>query len=236
LRILAIIPARSGSKRLPGKNKILLGGKPLFVWTVEAASRVPEICDILLSTDDEEILSIGKGLNILVPWMRPKKIASDKTPSVDVVSHALDWYENKNGAVDGVLLLQPTSPFRTTKLIAKSITLYAADMSCPVIGISPVHSHPLWMMKMDGDYCSPFFEDNALNMRSQDLVPAYAVNGSIYLFSPKHFRDKNSFFGAKNTPLLIDSEKESLDIDTLEDYERAAYFLEASSNSIRVVS
>ena len=110
MKILAVITARKNSKRLPNKNKIKLGKLPLFVWSIKAAKNIKEICDILVSTDDKEILKISKKLKVLTPWLRPKNLSTNKSKSVDVVLHALNWYENNFQKVDGVLLLQPTSP------------------------------------------------------------------------------------------------------------------------------
>jgi CMP-N-acetylneuraminic acid synthetase len=113
VKILALIPARGGSKRLPGKNIRILQEKPLIVWSIEVAKGIPEICDILVSTNDLAILSVCKEAGALVPWLRPASLATDEASSIDVAIHALDWYESEKGAIDGVMLLQPTSPFRS---------------------------------------------------------------------------------------------------------------------------
>ena len=113
MRILALIPARSGSKRVPDKNIRLLGGKPLIVWTIVMALGITGICDVLVSTDSIEIQTISSAAGAKVPWLRPDQIATDEASSVDVAIHALDWYEKECGEIGGLLLLQPTSPFRT---------------------------------------------------------------------------------------------------------------------------
>ena len=115
MRILTVIAARGGSKRLPGKHIRVLGEKPLIIWSIDVAKDIPEICDILVSTDDTAIASVCTEAGILVPWLRPVELATDTANLVDVVLHALGWYETEKGAVDGILLLQPTSPFRTKK-------------------------------------------------------------------------------------------------------------------------
>jgi len=221
MRILALIPARAGSKRLPGKNIRMLGGKPLIVWSIDAAKGIPEICDILVSTDNSEIAEICKESGVLVPWLRPAELATDTASSVDVALHALNWYESDKSKVDGILLLQPTSPFRSQETIRKGIMLFAKHELKPVVGVSPTHAHPMWTLKMEGDYLVPYMKENALETRSQDLPPAYAVNGSFYLISPTELRNCKSFMGSRTVPLLIESPQEALDIDTEWDFKIA---------------
>lgn len=109
MRVLALIPARGQSKRVPGKNKRALGGKPLICWSIDCAQEIEAICDVLVSTDDPEIAAIATAAGASVPWMRPSDLATDTATSVDVALHALDWYERENGIVDGLLLLDRKS-------------------------------------------------------------------------------------------------------------------------------
>jgi CMP-N,N'-diacetyllegionaminic acid synthase len=214
MRILALITARGGSKRLPGKNIRVLGGKPLIVWTIDVARDVAEICDILVSTDDPEIAKVCTAAGAMAPWLRPAALATDTASSVDVALHALDLYEADKGAVDGILLLQPTSPFRSKETVRKGIELFVKHGRQPVLGISPAHAHPMWTFKMDGGCLMPFMQDHGMVTRSQDLPPAYVVNGCFYLISPAELRECRSFVGAKTIPLLIESSQETIDIDT----------------------
>lgn len=214
MKILALIPARGGSKRLPGKNIRLLGGKPLIVWSIDVAKSIPEICDILVSTDDPGIAAVCREAGALVPWLRPAELATDTASSIDVALHALDWYEAKNGPVDGLLLLQPTSPFRTQATVHRGVELFGAKGRQSVLGVSTTHAHPMWTLKMEGDYLVPFMPEHGLGTRSQDLPAAYVVNGSFYLSSPAQLRAQQSFVGAMTIPLLIESPEEALDIDT----------------------
>ena len=221
MRILALITARGGSKRLPGKNIQMLGGKPLIAWSIDVAKNIPEICDILVSTDNSEIASISVDAGAYVPWLRPAELALDTTTSVDVAIHAMDEYEAERGKVDGLLLLQPTSPFRTKGTILKGIDLFKKNAQLPVLGVSPTHVHPMWTLKMEGNYIIPFIKGGGLNTRSQDLLPAYIVNGSFYLISPAELRKNRSFIGRDTIPLTIESQDESLDIDTDFDFKMA---------------
>jgi len=225
MRILALILARGGSKRLPGKNIRPLGGKPLINWSIDVVKSIPDICEIMVSTDDIEINSIAEKNGAYVPWLRPNSLSSDSASSVDASLHALDWYQNEYGAVDGLLLLQPTSPFRTQEIVKKGISLYSKFCYNPVIGVSPTHAHPKWTFKIEDKILIPFLEEHGMNTRSQDLDPAYVVNGCFYLISCSDLRKGRSFFLKNTMPLVIDSDLESLDIDTESDWEYAEYCL-----------
>jgi CMP-N,N'-diacetyllegionaminic acid synthase len=225
MKILAVIPARGGSKRLPGKNIRMLGGKPLIVWSIEASMGIPDISDVLVSTDDTAIASISREAGGLVPWLRPVQLATDLASSVDVVIHALDWYENKNGVVDGVLLLQPTSPFRTKESICKGIELFRSNHRHSVIGVSPAPSHPMWTLKTVNGYLAPFLPEHGLDIRSQDLPQAYIVNGSFYLSSPENLRMHRTFTAMESVPLVTARPEESLDIDTPWDFRIAEFIV-----------
>jgi CMP-N,N'-diacetyllegionaminic acid synthase len=214
MRILALITARGGSKRLPGKNIRILGGKPLIVWSIDVVRDIPEICDILVSTDDPTIAAVCSECGVDVPWLRPADLATDTASSVDVVLHALDWYESEKGAVDGLLLLQPTSPFRTKATVRRGIELFVENGRLPVLGVSPTHAHPMWTLRMEGNYLIPFMREHRIATRSRELAPVYIANGCFYLIVPAELRAGHSFVGAKTIPLEIESPKERLDIDT----------------------
>lgn len=214
MKILAVIPARGGSKRLPGKNTRVLGGKPMIAWSIDVVKDVPEVCDILISTDDPGIATVCEAAGASVPWLRPAELATDTANSVDVALHALDWYEARKGAVDGLLLLQPTSPFRTTETVRKGIELFHQGGDQSILGVSPASSHPMWTLKMDGGHLVPYMGESGFDKRSQDLSPAYVVNGCFYLVSPALLRESRSFFGGTLVPLLVESMREALDIDT----------------------
>jgi CMP-N,N'-diacetyllegionaminic acid synthase len=231
MKILALIPARGGSKRLPGKNIRILDGKPLIVWSIDVAKEIPAISDVLVSTDDITIAEVSKNAGASVPWLRSAELATDTASTVDVAIHALDWYETEHGTVDGLLLLQPTSPFRTKENICKGIELFKNNSKQTVLGVSPSHSNPMWSLKLDKDSLIPYFENHGFGKRSQDLPDAYVANGCFYLISPKLLRLNKSFFTTAVQPLIIDSFKEGLDIDTEKDWELAQILLNSSCNN-----
>lgn len=231
MKILALIPARGGSKRLPKKNIRVLGNKPLIVWSIDIAKEIPEICNILVSTDDPEIAEVADKSGALVPWLRPPELASDIASSVDVCLHALNWYISKKEPIDGLLLLQPTSPFRTAEKIREGIALFQENSCKTVISVSPTKSHPMWCFQIKNNSLHPFVNSKlGLGLRSQDLPDAYEVNGYLYIIKPQELYESKSFFSGSLIPLVIDSYRESIDIDTHWDWKIAECFLSNFKN------
>lgn len=221
MKILALIPARGGSKRVPDKNIRPLGEKPLITWSINIAKDVPDICDILVSTDSLKIADIARNSGAIIPWLRPANLATDTASSVDVAVHALDWYESEKGAVDGLLLLQPTSPFRSRETVVRGINLFRQHSYRSVIGISPATCHPMWCFKVEGLTMKPFIANGGLHLRSQELPPAYVVNGAFYLITPNNLRRDLSFYSENTTPLIMNNPEECVDIDTEWDWKIA---------------
>lgn len=215
MRILSVIPARGGSKRLPGKNVRILGGKPLIQWSIESALHAgSDVCDVLVSTDDEAIANVARKAGAMVPWIRPSELATDEARTVDVCLHALEWYENNAHKVDGLLLLQPTSPFRSRETIQAGIRNFKSHPRSSILGVSVADKHPMWCFKIRGQGLVPYVDGAGLEARSQDLDAAYAITGSFYLINPEKLRETNSFFSGEMIPLAIENGIESIDIDT----------------------
>ncbi len=230
MRILALIPARGDSKRLPGKNIKLLGGLPLIAWTIKAALESKCCVDVLVSTDDQEIADVSIQYGALVPWLRPTELASDTASSVDVALHTLNAYEQSYGPIDGLMLLQPTSPFRKLTTIQKGTELFAENSGIrSVVGVSPALSHPAWCFRSTNDGIQPFLGWEALRSRSQELEPAWVINGAFYLIAPERFKRELSFISADTNLLIMENSYERLDIDTYDDWTVA----EAIENSLR---
>lgn len=222
MKIIAIIPARGGSKRLPGKNVKLLGGHPLIAWTIKAAQAAQDVSHIIVSTDDKKTADIAELYGVSVPRLRPERLSTDTAATIDVVRYVLDEYEEKHGEVDGVLLLQPTSPFRTAESIQRAIAMFSDnDARNSVVSVSPAASHPAWCFKIGKGIMQPFLDWSQLSKRSQDLEPAYTLNGAIYLISPSALREKKSFVFEGTLPLVMAEGLETLDIDTPEDWAEA---------------
>lgn len=232
MKILALIPARGGSKRLPGKNIRPLGGRPLIAWTIRSAQVSCVCADIVVSTDDTKIAAVAVQHGATVLGLRPAELATDNAGSIDVALHALDLYESRYGPVDGLLLLQPTSPFRSADTIRRGIQLYQDhEGKRPVVSVSPASSHPAWCFRTTSDGIEPFLGWEGLNKRSQDLEPAWMLNGAFYLTSPKELRQGKTFLTRKTLALKINDPMESLDIDTEDDW-RIADSLLNSKNAV----
>jgi CMP-N,N'-diacetyllegionaminic acid synthase len=226
MKLLALVPARGGSKRVPNKNIRELGGKPLIQWTLDAALGIPEIADVLVSTDSPEIAKIAKEAGALVPWLRPAELASDTATTLSVCRHALEWYEHHNGSVDAILLLQPTSPFRTQESIVRAIDLFRVHPERSIVSFSSAESHPLWCYRIQEDMVQPFVEGSQKPTRSQDLPSVYVINGAIYIASPAYLNQHGSFIGRDTVPLIMEDMNESLDIDTEMDWNFAQFLTE----------
>lgn len=224
MKILALIPARGGSKRLPGKNVRLLAGKPLINWSIDVARQLPGVCDILVSTDDETTTEIARTAGVLVPWRRPAALATDTATSVDVALHALDWYEQEKSHVDGLLLLQPTSPFRQADVLTRGIERFAADPTTALVGVSPSPVHPEYCFSIEGNALRPFLPRP--NWTSVSTVPAYVINGAFYLISPGNLRAHRTFITSDTAPLIMDGLAHRIDIDTELDWRLAEFLCE----------
>jgi CMP-N,N'-diacetyllegionaminic acid synthase len=219
--ILAIIPARGGSRRIPRKNIKILGDRPLISWSIDVAHANRDIADVLVSTDDEEIASVARASGALVPWLRPATLATDTASSVDVCLHAVDWYESCHGKVDGILLLQPTSPFRRLESIARGLALFREHGGSPVLAVAPAASHPLWCYRLNGLKMQPYLGADGIALRSQDLPPVYSLTGALYLIRPDDLRQHRSFQTKDAIALVIDNPLECVDIDTEWDWQVA---------------
>ncbi len=172
------------------------------------------------------IAEVGRAAGATVPWLRPRELATDDASSVDVALHALDWYEESLGRVDGLLLLQPTSPFRRRESVARGIEMFAREQRS-VVGVSPARSHPMRCYRIAEGKLLPFFSQDDIAKRSQELPAAYVVNGAFYLVAPDELRSERAFYGRDSIPLLMDGEEESLDIDTDLDWKAAELTLAA---------
>lgn len=218
-KVLALVPARGGSKRLPGKNMKLLGGKHLINWTLDIALSSELFCDVLVSTDDSSIAEEAKN-GALVPWLRPASMATDSATSVDVALHALNWYESNITNVDALMLLQPTSPFRTVELLKNAIEMLFSTRAQSVLSVVPALVNPAWCFYQVDGILDPCMGMDLMGKASQDLPPAYMLDGSIYIITPDALRDSRSFILSKSRAILSPEEM-SIDIDTQEDWDLA---------------
>lgn len=186
MRVLAVIPARGGSKGVHRKNLALLDGHPLIVFTIAAAFAAGDvISEVLVSTDDDEIAVVAREAGASVPFTRPAELASDTARSSDVIRHAVEFVEARdNQQVDWVLTLQPTAPLRGADDIVAAVELAASDPHCDSVisVVEVVDSHPVFIKKLVDGYIEPFCVEEVEGIRRQDVdPPAYKRNGAIYL-------------------------------------------------------
>jgi len=227
VKILGLIPARGGSKGVPGKNIKLLAGKPLIAYTVEQANAAKGIDKLILSTDDESIAKVAKEIGLEVPFMRPIELANDSAKSLDVVVHALDFLEQKGEVYDAVCLLQVTSPYRPDGSIDEAIELFKKTKPDSLVSVRkvPDEFNPHWTFKIKGDNRLQIATgEKHIIPRRQELPPAYHRDGAIYITSVSCIREKHSLLGDDIVAFPIDSPK-LINIDTMDDwYEAEAFY------------
>lgn len=226
MKVLAIIPARSGSKGIPNKNIINVCGKPLIQYSIESALSLKDkglIDKVIISTDSDVIGQIALKLGAEVPFLRPKEISEDKSKSVDFIMHAIEHFENVNEFYDVILLLQPTSPLRRLKYLEKSIYLLKnnSQMDSLISCYKEEYINDLVMYNKDRinmDKLNPLNGDHNKGVRRQDHGDIYVRNGSIYLTRVDYLKETNQIIS--DSPLLVEMKKsESINIDSIEDLE-----------------
>ncbi len=210
--VLGVVPARGGSKGIPHKNLVPLGGRPLLAWTAEAAlaSRLDRV---VLSTDSDRIADVGRSLGLDVPFLRPSDLATDAAASIDVVLHALDALDPAGTTYAAAMLLQPTTPLRTAADIDAALDLLATTGADAVIGVVPVGGHHPARMKYveDGRLVDPPFAEAVENQPRQELRPMVIRNGALYLTRAATLRAR-SFKGRDCRALVMPPER-SVNID-----------------------
>jgi CMP-N-acetylneuraminic acid synthetase len=215
VKTLAVIPARGGSKRLPGKNVKPFLGVSLIGWSIRFARRMERFDRIVVSTDSEAIAAASRAEGIEVPYLRPAALATDTASSVEVVRDVLA----REGSYDLVALLQPTSPMREASRWHEAYS-HLDRVDCDaVIGVTPAHPHPFHVFHWnEGGRLKPFNDPRGIELRSQDMPPAVHVAGNMYLIRSAVLEAERSFFPARTTGVLCDCPFEAVDIDTEADW------------------
>lgn len=229
---LAIIPARGGSKRLPRKNVLELGGKPLIAWTIEAALGCSFIDEVMVTTDDAEIAAVAKEYGANVPFLRPAELASDTATSFDAIRHTINYYRTEMGKeFDFVVLLQPTSPLRGSHDIGRAIELRAQNKADAIISVCEVEHSPLWMNTLPEDHSMVgFLRSELKNIRSQDLAAFYRLNGAIYICEVRRLLEQKTFLIEDSIFAYPMSAESSIDIDNKIDFTIASCILQSKEN------
>ena len=221
-KVLALIPARGGSKGIKNKNIINLCGKPLIVYSIEAELKSKYIDNVVVSTDSESIAEIARTYGASVPFMRPAEYAQDHSKTIDVAIHAIKFFSEHRDYYDALVILQPTQPLRTVEDVDRAIEKYY-EQEVDLVSVTPVENHPLLIRSIGENGCL----NNLLNMNStcrrQDMPDYYCVNGCIYINKISRIHENTSFNDNK-MPFIMEL-AHSVDIDNPNDLELAKYYI-----------
>ena len=216
-KILAVILARSGSKGLKNKNIKKLGNKPLVSWTIDEAKKSKKIDMIILSTDSIKIAKIGKKKKIQVPFLRPKNLSGDKSPSVDAVEHSINFLKKEGKKFDYVILLEPTSPFRDFGDIDNSIKKLLKTKANSLVSVCKTDTmNPLFLFKKKKEFLVPLKKTKKKYLRRQDIEPVYFLEGSIYISKISSLLKERTFNQKKTLGVEMPKWK-SIEIDDIID-------------------
>lgn len=222
---LAIVTARSGSKRLPGKNVRDLCGKPLFVWSVLAGLACHQVARTFVSTDSAEYQHIALGAGAECSWLRDPGLAADSTSSADVVKEVLDRLGDEVSQYRGLVLLQPTSPLRTAEDIGGALALFESRNAPAVVSVCEADCPPAWMGQLPPDLVmDEFVPMQFRGLRSQELGAWYRLNGAIYVIGIEAFRREQGFMPRGTLGYKMPRER-SIDVDTAFDFNLAALLM-----------
>jgi N-acylneuraminate cytidylyltransferase len=230
MNILAVIPARGGSKGIPGKNIKPLAGKPLLVYTIEAARQgLPQGATAVVSTDNDAIAEVAAAYGMKPPFMRPDELATDTATSYDALIHAIDWYERTHDLVaDVVIMLQPTSPLREGKHISEALALYHEGLDM-VVSVKETDANPYYLLFEENEegYLEPSKEGHFT--RRQDCPVVYEYNGAVYVVNLKSLRAAGSMRDLKKIVKYPMPSEISVDLDTPIDWEFAEFLINRTS-------
>ena len=231
-KILAVIPARGGSKGIPGKNIKILLGKPLIAYSIHAALRSQTLHKTVVSTDDESIACIARQYGAEVPFLRPPYLSTDTATSVSVLQHAVKYLSDTNeNAADIIVCLQPTSPLRSAEDIDQAVNLCLRTGADSVVSLCLAEHHPYWMKIVVGNRVHPLMEvDDEKYPRRQDLPPVYQPNGAIYVTRRKILLEEERLLGA-NTLAYVMPRERSIDIDTPIDLKLAELIMKGEASA-----
>lgn len=224
--VLGVIPARAGSKGIPGKNERRLAGKTLVERAADAARASGVVDRIVLSTDSESIAAIGRRAGVEVPFLRPAELARDETPMQPVIEHAVLAVEDGGFQPDVVLVLQPTAPLRTGEHLARAVALLEQTGATSVVSVVeiPRHFSPQYAMRIEDGHLRPFVPEGAALTRRQDAEAAYSRDGTVYATRRDVVVQEHDLYGSDCRALVLPA-AEAVNIDTLEDWARAEELL-----------
>lgn len=224
MNILVVIPARGGSKGIPGKNIKMLGGKPLIGYAIDAARSITVDAHICISTDDDRIIQTVENYGLHIPFKRPAELATDTAGTYEVLLHALSHYESKGEKFDALVLLQATSPFRTGNHIKEALKLYSKEIDM-VVSVKETDSNPYYIcFEDDSNGMLHISKGDGHYTRRQDCPSVYEYNGAIYIINPDSLKQMPLNKFTKRVKYVMDREH-SIDLDTMMDWQIAEYMI-----------
>jgi len=231
-KILAIIPARSGSKGIPQKNIKSFLGKPLITRTIQETNKSRFIDKTIVSTDSEEIANLAKSNGAEAPFIRPEEYSTDNSLAKDVILHTLDWITHNQEPFHYFIYLQPTSPFRTSVHIDSALKKLIRSRASSMVAVKEVKEHPKLMKIIDRDgFLFNLMNYSKKDINRQDFENLFLINGALYISKCDVFIKHKSFYEKECMPFIMD-EFSSIDLDTLEDWNFAEYIGKHSLNNI----
>ncbi len=225
-KVLALIPARGGSKGIKDKNIREIEGKPLIAYSIEAAKESGYIDDVVITTDSERIKEVGEKHGAWVPFLRPDELASDTATTLDAILHAVRTLKEMGKEYDILVILQPTSPLRDAADIKGALEKFEANGERSLVTISKVEDHPILVRTLKDDTHMEKLLSVSSTVRRQDMPDYYRVNGAIYINKIAELNDSTSF-NDNEVPYIIEN-SHAVDIDEPKDLEVAAYYVRES--------
>ncbi len=230
MNTLFLITARGGSKGIPHKNIKKLGGKSLITYSIDVARQFVKDEFICISTDSTEIIEVVENYGLKVPFIRPDLLATDTAGSYEVILHAINWYKNNGITFKSIVLLQPTSPFRTEHNVKEALDIFSSNRVDMVVSVVQSKANPYYNLfeEDENGYLAKSKKSNYI--RRQDCPDAYEYNGAVYVFNVDSLNEKNinQFYKVKK---IVMAEEESLDIDTPLDWEIAELLISKKNGS-----
>lgn len=227
--ILAIIPARGGSKGIPRKNIKDLNGKPLIAYTIEETKKSKYIDKLVVSTEDEEISKISTMYNADVPFLRPKELAEDHTPGIDPILYTIKWFQSNGYKFDYIVCIQCTSPFRKAEQIDAALEKLINKEADSIVSVCESEVSPYWMKKIENGIMNDFLDNIPFYPRRQDAPQIYRLNGAIYIAKAEVLL-KNKNWYTENTLAYVMDRKSSVDIDEMIDFKFAEFLMREDGN------
>ena len=232
--ILALVPARGGSKGLIGKNLYPVLDKPLLQYTLDEAQKSQHITQLMMSSEDQAINDFAESCGVAVDYIRPTELAADQTSTAEAVLHVLDWLEEQGRLPDAIVLLQPTSPLRSVKDIDGAIEQFLSSDKQSLLSVKPMKEHPYKCVQRSESGWQYLAQPSQYVSRRQDYNDDYyVINGAIYIVTPDYLRKQGAFTAEGGSELFVMDSISGVDIDDLADVFQVEALLKMRQKQLR---